>query len=547
MKIEVDSRYTDKQIVFQDKGLILEQNYWNDYGYETTFEVYYHSKSKRATHIGVIQIAHIGYEGRKKTYKLLQEMFSSEDVEKFLIPELSDEFVTLGDADYYHNLYKFYSEGEVESILNKMNDLAFDLDKFNQFKNETIVQKSLLRGRRENTVINDLSYVAKTGTKFRKFIIEAEYSMSEEKATFEFVAEPNSELPTNIHALIGANGSGKTQFINDLTRALISEDNNHVKDNGNKFSLNIKKHNLRRTSDVFEVIDSVVLMSFSSFDSFDLLNQIKEDEENKFPNSNMLTYTGTYMGTEIDELIYSQDPLSAVDFLDRFKSTISKLKSSQKKIKLFGEMLEIIELENVVNMDVIIDILISSDEIISKKFIEQNPQDVKNNCLDKVVELFAKSSSGQKIVLLIVATLVIEVNQYTLVLMDEPELYLHPPLISNLIRVISEILMKLNGLCILTTHSPIILQEIPNDCIYIVSRNSDEFIQNRRPKSQTFGENLSTLTNKVFDLEAVRPGYHKIIDRLSEKIDAIDDDDVPDLGRDARTYLQYKLIDKGLN
>src|SRR5699024_7272689 len=105
---------------------------------------------------------------------------------------------------------------------------------------------------------------------------------------------------------------------------------------------------------------------------------------------------------------------------------------------------------------------------------------------------------------------VIEVNQYTLVLMDEPELYLHPPLISNLIRVISEILMKLNGLCILTTHSPIILQEIPNDCVYIVSRNSDEFIQNRRPKSQTFGENLSTLTNKVFDLEAVRPGYHKI-------------------------------------
>ncbi|MGN9540532.1 AAA family ATPase [Escherichia coli] len=62
-------------------------------------------------------------------------------------------------------------------------------------------------------------------------------------------------------------------------------------------------------------------------------------------------------------------------------------------------------------------------------------------------------SSGHAVVLLTLTRLVATVEEKTLVLIDEPESHLHPPLLSAFIRALSDLLLD-NGLSIIATHSP---------------------------------------------------------------------------------------------
>lgn len=76
-------------------------------------------------------------------------------------------------------------------------------------------------------------------------------------------------------------------------------------------------------------------------------------------------------------------------------------------------------------------------------------------------KLFRRLSSGHKIVLLTITKLVESVEERTLVLMDEPEAHLHPPLLAALIRAVSDLLINRNGVAFIATHSPVVLQEVP--------------------------------------------------------------------------------------
>lgn len=58
----------------------------------------------------------------------------------------------------------------------------------------------------------------------------------------------------------------------------------------------------------------------------------------------------------------------------------------------------------------------------------------------------------------------------TLVLIDEPESHLHPPLLSAFIRALSDLLLDRNGLSIIATHSPVVLQEVPKRCVWKINR-----------------------------------------------------------------------------
>ena len=52
--------------------------------------------------------------------------------------------------------------------------------------------------------------------------------------------------------------------------------------------------------------------------------------------------------------------------------------------------------------------------------------------------IFRKLSSGHKIVLLTITKLVEKVEEKTLILVDEPEAHLHPPVLSAFVRALSD-------------------------------------------------------------------------------------------------------------
>src|SRR5690606_17750638 len=58
---------------------------------------------------------------------------------------------------------------------------------------------------------------------------------------------------------------------------------------------------------------------------------------------------------------------------------------------------------------------------------------------------FDRLSSGHKIVLLIITRLVEVLEERTLLLLDEPEAHLHPPLLSAFMRALSDLMQSRNG------------------------------------------------------------------------------------------------------
>jgi predicted ATP-binding protein involved in virulence len=125
-------------------------------------------------------------------------------------------------------------------------------------------------------------------------------------------------------------------------------------------------------------------------------------------------------------------------------------------------------------------------------------------------DLFHELSSGHKIVLLTVTRLVESVEERTLVLLDEPESHLHPPLLSAFVRALSDLLVNRNGVAIIATHSPVVLQEVPRECVWRLRRAGDS-VTAERPDIETFGENVGTLTSEVFGLEVTKSGFHRMI------------------------------------
>lgn len=69
---------------------------------------------------------------------------------------------------------------------------------------------------------------------------------------------------------------------------------------------------------------------------------------------------------------------------------------------------------------------------------------------------------------------------------------------------------------ILTTHTPLTLQEIPNNCIYEMYRKKDDF-ELKSVDYKTFGENISELMKNVYGVYLADTGYSNLIDNIFNK------------------------------
>jgi predicted ATPase len=136
----------------------------------------------------------------------------------------------------------------------------------------------------------------------------------------------------------------------------------------------------------------------------------------------------------------------------------------------------------------------------------------------QIGSVFERLSSGHKIALLTLTRLVELVDERTLVLFDEPETHLHPPLLSSVVRALSRLLVTRNGVALIATHSPVVLQECPRSCVSVVRRSGREMLADR-PAIETFGENVGVLTREAFGLEVTQSGFHQLLTESAETLD----------------------------
>ncbi|WP_425580352.1 hypothetical protein [Streptomyces polychromogenes] len=65
-------------------------------------------------------------------------------------------------------------------------------------------------------------------------------------------------------------------------------------------------------------------------------------------------------------------------------------------------------------------------------------------------------------------------------------------MLAALTNALSNLLADRNGMAVVATHSPVVLQEVPTSCVHALERHGDELTA-RRPDLKTYGESVGEL------------------------------------------------------
>lgn len=467
----------------------LNRDHWDDWGkYCTQFYLTVIDHDDKQHDIGQVKIGQRGLKPHRSDKDLPPGHRKPNLPSDF--KQLEDEFFSVGqDDDYYANLGTL-GDSAREKILTCLRDVAWDKDRWEWAKDEYVMEESLLRSVTRSTLIGQFRRMAHGDARVTSY----DFSYSPPKRmgdgetpfTLNFSVDPESPIPTNVHVLIGRNGVGKTRFLSLMTKALVANDAS-ARQSG-KFELN------ERGSQAGSFAN-VVAVSFSAFDEAELLL-----DRNTAPDSIGFSYIGL-LGWTNDSPKSSIKPKSLNMLAREFINSLKECRMGARR----GRWLKVIT-------------TLQSDPVFRAaqltSIIDKN---ISNKEERKGIEnIFKALSSGHKIVLLTLTRLVEKVEERTLVLIDEPEAHLHPPLLSAMTRAVSELMVKRNGVAIVATHSPVVLQEVPKSCVWILNRILSAS-KAERPSIETFAESIGILSREVFQLELSQAGYHRILNDLTSK------------------------------
>lgn len=395
---------------------------------------------------------------------------------------LTEDFFSLGqDEDYYETLNTMPASDR-EKVLVGMRDCAFNLNLFERYRDESVMRRSLMRYLTEENVRFRFHRLAHGDAILTNFHFQYLFPSQDEEAgpVIDFAVKPYSDPPSNVHVLIGRNGVGKSRCIQGLTATALELNLQDVVPG----ILSKVGSNAQEWS-----FSGLVHVAFSAFDSFAFPPTERQDG-----------VKGTFVGLSDLELDL------ATSHSNRLKEALGR--KFVKSLDLCRTGLRAVRWRQAVEK-LCSDPMFRDADILELLTAGDDWQ-------QQALALFKRLSSGHAIVLLTTTRLVELVDERTLVILDEPEGHLHPPLLSAFIRAVSDLLVKRNGVAIIATHSPVILQEVPSACVSVLSRNGRRSSIDR-PQVETFGETVGRLTHDVFGLEVTNSGFHSLV---SEQVKA---------------------------
>lgn len=447
-------------------GAYLIRDGWNDHGYVTTFDLHIRLADMSRRRIGYLRIAHVsmGRDGIVGTAELLPGRFTS----------LGQGFFSLGHEDDYYVALLELPPGMGREILIALHDVAFGWGAdLRSLRSLEVFQKSVLRGRSEDQLAhaNRIAH----GLRARVVPFRWTYSLGGEGLLpaheFTFDAEPGSRPPTNLHALIGRNGVGKSTLLHRIAADAMAG-----------------RITVESEADEDNSFNGCVVVSFSPFDR----------PYGPMPHSALsFHYIGLYHQEEQRLKTRSE---RRKEFVDSFATV--RIGSRGRRWR------KAIETLNYAASGFL------DDHLTVLNAMMREGSSYKFEA--RVGEVFDSLSSGHAVVLLMMTRLFEVVGERTLVLIDEPETHLHPPLLAALTSALSTLLSDRNGMAVVATHSPVVLQEVPASCVWKMIRHGAELTADR-PGLETYGESVGELTYDVFGLEVTSTGFHAAIAEEVEK------------------------------
>jgi len=496
----------------ENQRYVLTQDNWNDHGFNTMYHLYITSP-KESISVGSVKIL-------RKGQKVGDGILIDDDFDT-----LGPKFVSVGQSlDYYQRLAELSTE-ERDVILSSLRDVVQTPELEETFSSEDGWSTSLFRDQRE-PVIQDFLRLARGMIHGNYSSLLADrnphfsFRMPEWDTPVEFASPslpdsivPSSRvaIPERVVVLIGRNGSGKSTLLARLARVAHGTATNRA---GPVLTA------LGVITPEGMGFPRIITVSYSAFDSFTLPGLPPQEESEPDEREQIIKDarrgTGRYVycglrdiASELEQQI-KDTPQGAVAS-DRVERTL--LKSVDVLAEEFERTLTLITRNERARVFRSVFNILASEPSFSFWTDEQELEEL---VTAKPRKLFGSWSTGQKIVAQIAASLVAYTEPRSLVLIDEPEMHLHPSLLAVLMHAVRYVLRKYEAFAVIATHSPVVAQESLGRHVLIVERD-EETTRVRAPDIETFGENVSTLTSELFGLNSEVTDFHKVLDALIKR------------------------------
>lgn len=477
-------------------SIVFRPDNWDDYSFRTTFHAIYVNSKGVSKDLGSVKIGMLDAnieEGVFYTKEFLPSQFNC----------LPEGFFSLWQsADTYQMLRDIVEESGC-NVFEDLRDVAFNLELCKQYWREPIMQSSLTRSINLTTIENQFHRITLGQAKLTKYNFAYEIGDSGSGTKLTFDVNPDSLPPTNIHVLIGGNGIGKTTIIRDMVEGILSNNQGSTK---GRFSYDYTDSVIHSAQ-----FANVICVAFSPFDDFSSFEKYEGNDSSTSEKYERFSYIGTKKKYHSKEMNKNEEVENLLDDIENnFILSLQSCLGNLTKREDLADVVSILE-----NDPMFFNYRIS-------KLIVDNDASVNYKDMTLFRKIFSSMSAGHKVVLSTIVRCVDKMVEKTVLFLDEPENHLHPPLVSSLIRALSMILMKRNGVALISTHSPVVLQETPKSCVWILARSGDVWNASR-PRFETFGENIGSLTNDVFRYEINNSGFHALLKNSVEECDSFDD------------------------
>lgn len=456
---------------------LLRPDNWNDYNYRTMFQLFVYTGPNNPIEIGSVKILSHG-----------QSIGGLTDIPSNF-ESLPPRFISLGqDHDYYEALQRL-GDHISRQVLRALNDIVLFPELREAFEDEDGYRVSLLRFGSAQSALETARRLFEPTEPDRgsdALHIEVETTVGGSLFTIDFDWLAPPQLPSRINAVVGYNGTGKTQLLANL--AFISAETGLTAEEGDATS-----HG-RMLANSIGTFSGVIAVSYSAFDTFALPRAAGPDSDRKGATTSYFGYTYVGLRRQPSNTEPEANTLWAPKELDKkFQNALDRARGKERSAGL-EEALSILMREP------------------SFLRLGLGPEAFADPAIAALS--FARLSTGHKIVLNILVHLVATLQPRMLVLLDEPESHLHPPLVAALLSAIGAALRRYESFGIVATHSPVVLQEIPARQVRILRRHGD-ITHVERLDTESFAENIGYLTRTVFNLDSSATDFQVILRRLT--------------------------------
>lgn len=454
-----------------DQALILSHNTWDDFGIKGTFDLTVSIRGK-VTRIGEIKV-------------MDSEKTSGKPQIKDGLGSLPGTFCSLGQSkQYYERIRQLGTELE-RKILEGLRDCGYNIKIYNQFKDTLQFNSTLIRFSAADQALSfaqdmfsEIMGPPENIAMSFNFSAKLNGFKKKHKLVFSFGGAENSLIPSNINVLVGRNGTGKTQILSELAKAISG------------YGYQSKEELLNARQEAFSAarpgFGNTIVVSYSAFDMFEIPGKTKLEKDELQKQGHIFGYKYCGLRERVRGDIYKIKSLDEV--ADEFATAYDATMKKWKKPDIWNKCLR-----NVLN---------------DPSFSDINREDF--------VDDFKKLSSGQKIILSILAQILEHIETKSIIIIDEPEMHLHPSLMAAFMHSLTEILKTFQSYAVIATHSPVILQETPSKFVQVLDGTVINPVV--RPLDfESFGEEISTLTEKVFKVSLEEANFYSVLRALAKK------------------------------